>query len=541
MDYRAAGGRRRVGGRLATRCALLVAGALLPASPAAAQRGGPDWITLGNDSQRSAWVRNDPKISVETLRQPGFQLLWKLEVGKDAAPPSALTPPALFDFLIGYRGFRSLAFVGASSGAVTALDVDLGHVEWTRSLGAAAPAAGSSACPGGMTSSVARPTLSAYPPPGVRSAGRSGPAKSGVGEPFEGAVTLKDRPVAYTPPPAPVPGQRVAPPVNPYAPSTKLLHVLTSDGKLHSLYVSNGEEPKPALPFLQAGAHAIGLLVFGDTAYAATINGCGGADDGIWALDLQSGRVATWKPREAPAGAAGFAAGPDGTLYVATRGGDLAALEPGTLTVKSLQRAAAGFTSSPVVFDHKGRDLMALAARDGRIHLYDTAALDKPLASTAVLSSPEFEVGALASWQDPVGRRWVLGPVSGAAPGAAPPAAAVAAFEVAGDGADLSLRAAWTSRDLVSPLPPVVVNGVVFALSSGESRASTSATKAEESARGSSPAVLYALDGATGKELWSSGGSVLGFARGGLAAGGGRVYVADHEGTQYAFGFPMEH
>jgi hypothetical protein len=28
---------------------------------------------------------------------------------------------------------------------------------------------------------------------------------------------------------------------------------------------------------------------------------------------------------------------------------------------------------------------------------------------------------------------------------------------------------------------------------------------------------------------------------GGLAAGGGRVYVGGHDGTQYAFGFPMEH
>jgi len=46
----------------------------------------------------------------------------------------------------------------------------------------------------------------------------------------------------------------------------------------------------------------------------------------------------------------------------------------------------------------------------------------------------------------------------------------------------------------------------------------------------------------TGKELWNSGNAITSFVHsGGLAAGGGRVYVGGHDGTQYAFGFPMEH
>jgi outer membrane protein assembly factor BamB len=59
---------------------------------------------------------------------------------------------------------------------------------------------------------------------------------------------------------------------------------------------------------------------------------------------------------------------------------------------------------------------------------------------------------------------------------------------------------------------------------------------------GSVPAVLYAFDSADGKELWSSGKTIASPVHsGGLAAGGGRIYVSDHEGTQYAFGMPMEH
>ena len=70
---------------------------------------------------------------------------------------------------------------------------------------------------------------------------------------------------------------------------------LASDGKLHSHYVSNGDEPSPAIPFLPPNAHAIGLIVVNDVAYAATANKCGGVENGIWAVDLKTGKIATWK------------------------------------------------------------------------------------------------------------------------------------------------------------------------------------------------------------------------------------------------------
>ena len=65
---------------------------------------------------------------------------------------------------------------------------------------------------------------------------------------------------------------------------------------------------------------------------------------------------------------------------------------------------------------------------------------------------------------------------------------------------------------------------------------------AEQRAERSSPAVLYALDGATGKVLWESGDTITSFApRNGLSSGGGAVYLSDYDGTLYSFGFPMEH
>jgi len=504
--------------------------ALVAASQLYAQRGGGDWMTIGNDAQRSWWVRSDGKISPDAMRKPGFQLLWKVKLKNETRQLNSLTPPALFDFYIGYRGFRSLGLVGGSSDNVMGIDVDLARIEWEKSLASATPAATSILCPGGMTSSVTRPTFTGYPAAGVpRGFGRGGPAKSGVGEPFEGAVTLKDRPMQIPTPPAAAagPGRRAAPAPNPFARSPQYVHAVTADGKFHSLYVSNGEEPNPPIDFLPPNAHAKGLIVFDNTAYVATVNGCGGVEDGMWALNLESKKVAQWKSSGA---VAGFAVSPDGTLYVAG-GEELVALDPSTLRVKPSYKAGRDFTSSPVVFEYKGKDLIAVATND-QLHLLDAAGLGGQPLAKATLSSANSGAGSLASWQDPGGTRWVL----------APAAAAIAAFQVVEENGALTLRPGWISRDMISPLVPAIVNGVVFALSSGEFRSSDVRMTAAQRAQRSSKAVLYVLDAATGKEMWNSGNAITSFVHtGGLAAGGGRVYVGGHDGTQYAFGFPMEH
>ena len=103
---------------------------------------------------------------------------------------NALTPPVLLDFLISHRGFRSLAFVGGSSGGVFAMDTDLARMEWERYF-AAGSSHSSPDCPGGMTANLTRPTPAAMPSLlGFGARGRRTPAKSGVGKPGEGAVTL---------------------------------------------------------------------------------------------------------------------------------------------------------------------------------------------------------------------------------------------------------------------------------------------------------------------------------------------------------------
>ena len=119
---------------------------------------------------------------------------------------------------------------------------------------------------------------------------------------------------------------------------------------------------------------------------------------------------------------------------------------------------------------------------------------------------------------------------------------AIVAWKVVDRNGAASLEPGWVSRDMVSPLTPLVINGVVFAVSSGEVRGKEGKMTAAQRAKASAPAVLYALDGATGKELWSSGKTITSFMHGGgLSGGAGQVYLGTHDGTLYSFGFPIEH
>ena len=537
--------------RASSRFAAVVIVCLICAISAKAQRGGADWMTNNGDAQRSSWVRSDAKISKDTMSKPGFEFLWKLKLKNEARQLNALTPPSTLERLIGYRGFRMLGFVGGSSDNVFTIDTDLGRMEWEKKLTSSAPAqTGTLACPGGMTASVVRPTIAFIPPvpTGGGGSGRNTPAKSAVGEPGQGAVTLANvRPNPPGPPPgaqppgAQPPGSPPRPnPANPpggqFGAGPFLVYALSSDGMLHAMHLSNGADYGPPMKFLPPNANANGLIVLDQVAYAATEGNCGGAANGVWALDLASKQVATWKG--AVAGSVGASFGGDGTIYVATASGgespnSLVALDPKTLAVKASYSAGnQEFSSTPVVFDYKGKTLIAATTKDGRVHLLDSKNLGSALftsPASGASGGKDFAPGALASWQDASGTRWILAPAGNA----------VAAWKIVDENSALSLQPGWTSRELVSPLPPTIINGVAFVVSSGEFR--SGATAAQRAAR-SVPAVVYALDAATGKELWSSGKTITSFAHGNAISGGmGQVYLTTHDGTIYAFGFPMEH
>ena len=101
---------------------------------------------------------------------------------------------------------------------------------------------------------------------------------------------------------------------------------------------------------------------------------------------------------------------------------------------------------------------------------------------------------------------------------------AIAAFKVVDQGGKPTLQPAWTSRDMTFPLTPTIVNGVVFAVSGGDTQ---------------HPAVLYALDGETGRDLWNSATTITSYARSGISGGSSQLYLGTHDSTVYAFGFVL--
>jgi outer membrane protein assembly factor BamB len=533
-------------------------------SLAGAQGRATDWMTENADAQRSSWIKSDAKISKETLQKPGFQFLWKLKLKNVPKQLNSLMPPSTLERLIGYRGFRMLGFVGGSSDKIFTIDTDLGRMEWEKQLTTAAQAqAGTLACPGGMTTGVTRPTLATLPSlaAGGGGFGRSTPAKSAVGEPGQGAVTLAMvRPTPGGPPPRSTPGTPVRvnpanPPGGQFGAGPFLVYALSSDGMLHSMHLSNGVNYEPPVKFLPPNANAHGLIVIDHFAYVVTEGECGGAPNGVWALDLESKQVTTWKANVS--GLAGPAFAGDGTIFVATGNGgeysnSLVALDPKSLTVKGRYSAGTSeFSSTPVIFGYKDKTLAAATTKDGRVHLLDAANLGTALfISPASAKAGDFVPGALASWQDAGGTRWILAPTVGtqaadagfATTNGAVTKGAVVAWKIVELSGVLKLQPGWASRDLVSPLPPTIINGVAFVTSSGEFRTNDTKAAAAQRAQRSSRAVIYALDAMTGKELWNSGTTITSFTRGAALSGGvGQIYLGTYDGTIYAFGFPMEH
>jgi len=485
-------------------------------------------------------MRTDPRISRETLQSGGFQFLWRAKLDNQSRQQISLTQPLLLGNIISYKGFKALAFIGGSADNVYAIDYDLHRMFWTRHIATTSSVNETLQCPGGLTA-ITRATAITTPNPNT--AGRGEPPPVSV--PERGATPS---------------GAAAVPPAGPSraggAPANSNLmnavYAIASDGTVHILNPQTGEDLTSPVKFLGSGARLAGSILVNNTLYAATADKCGNVPNGVYSVDLgsQARTVNHWETNGGSiVGNLGPTLGNDGTVYVATADGDyspttysnsVVALQPNTLALKdSFSPGRTAFKSAPVVFSYGGRDIVAASNTDGRVYLLDSASLGGADHGTSTAKSDSFTAkGAesLATWEESDGTRWLLaasnGPVSADAHfpsmNGGVVNGAIVAFKVVGQGKNLGLQPSWVSRDIPSVLSPIVVNGVVFALSSGGARTGS--------------AVLYALDGISGKELWNSGTTITSFvSSGGLAAGDGQVYVPTYDNTLYAFGIPLEH
>ena len=509
-------------------------------------RSAPDWTTQGFDAQRTSWVRVDPYISVDSLSK--FQFLWKLKVDNESRHANALTAPVALGNLMTFRGFKSLIFVGGSSNNVYGIDYDFGTMFWRTHHNYAAGAreyAGSPACPGGMTLPLTRATT-LTPPTQLAFFGFARPprpAKGDVGEPGKGAPQLAeiaariaargkggggDTAALPARGAAAAPARGTAPPTPAVSPlenrgrGPNFVFSVAADGLLRGLIPDTGDLALAPAKFLPANATATGLIWANGYVYAATSNTCGGAITAVFAMDFmaETKPVTTWPSDGAPI--AGISLGLDGTVFASTGGGDseysnaVVALDGATLKLKDWFRQDSAFTSTPIVFDESDRTYVAVTS-GSRLYVLDAASLGGANHRTPLFATEEgasFSADAISTWRDATGARWILAGMS----------SAIAAFKVTFKGGVPALERVWTSRKMTSPRTPLAVNGVVFALAGGGAGAN---------------AVLYALDPASGKELWNSGTTITSSASAGMSAGTGQVHVVTADNTVYAFGIPL--
>jgi competence ComEA-like helix-hairpin-helix protein len=522
--------------------------------PVSALTQSNNWPTTAGSPQRDGWAQGEEMISPETVAK--MKLVYKRKLQNQSRGLRSLTSPLILGTLIGYQGFKQMLILGGSSDNVYSIDADLNREIWSRHFDTSVkPSSDPPGC---------APALSAVVMPG-----------STAGRGFGGQGIR--RPNAQ-------PGGGGGRGASPFAGGfgrTGPVVVLTSDGDLRVLYQSNGADARPPVKFVPAGSLVSGFNLDGTTLYAATLGNCGGPN-ALYAVDLQSenSKVVSFPTNGSGAGgSAGTAIGNDGTVYMQVAEGKGAvagnyndtvlAMTPGDLNVKDFftppgnlpplgkEPGPQGIT--PMVFSWKNKDLILAGARDGRLYLLDSASLGgadhhTPLYRSEPIATPGVLRESFATWEDPnTNTRWVYVSLWGPAAAGAKPAArngdapdgSIAAFKVEERQGKPVLTLAWTSRNIVAPSGPVTANGVVFTLSTGLpsrlTKADGSVYSPQELESQGKPAVLYALDALTGKELFrSENASSFSFGSG-LAVANGHVYFTTHDNTVYAYGFPMEH
>ena len=514
-----------------------------------------DWLTWGYDQEHTGWNRGESSLNKDNVS--GLKLLWKTQL---STPPtgvvlSTLTAPLVVEGVSTAQGPRNLVFLLGADDTVFALNADTGKVFWQKSF--------------------ANPATPMWPATWLCS------------------NTLNDTPVIDK--------------------QNGILFLITSDGKLRALNLSDGADRMKPAGMVEPFARAWSLNLIDNVVYTTSGRGCGqlravkgakspvvpGSVSAMDVSDLADPKLTRFYTSgtkyAGPWGRGGVTKGPDGTVITQTADGlyDPAAGAFGETVLKLAPKATRlldSFTpsnwqylnvkdldlgsASSDVFTFQNRTLIAVAGKEGFLYLLDAADLGggRPSHATPLYKSPQFGNdaaegrnpgegvwGSITSYQTPDGNRFLYvpmwGPPSKNAPtfkssGGPAPHGSIMALQVVAEGGKVSLIPQWTSPDMIVPDPPVVANGVLYAIQTGEqtvqSPADVHGTQDEInhnplSAKYRSTPVnnltLFAFDAETGKQIYSSNKIITGwvhFSEPVVALG--KVFVVSHDAHVYAFG-----
>jgi outer membrane protein assembly factor BamB len=499
-----------------------------------------DYLMEGGDPGRTGWMKDEKVFTAANVKD--MKLLWKVKLPAQPRQMHNIFPPVLVEQITTPNGVRSMGAVAGVSDDLFGLDLNSGEVMWTRKWDSTfveqpGGRGGGTLCPGGQT---------AVPVVG--------------------------------------PGQ---------TPGTYVVYAISWDGRLRQVNLLDGKDVAPPDKYMPANAKPYAPGLFNGTIYTSNAQGCGGNANAFYSYDLATRKASIFLPAGGGMwGRRGPAIDPEGRVYMGTGDGNFSP-ETGNLgnaivsvrldankqlqlvdyfappNARFLQRRDIDVNVSPVAFDYKGRKFLIGSSKECRVWLLDRDKLGgedhrTALDTTELICNDDTAYdaqgvwGAMAAWQDSRGQQWVIvpfwGPVSKTFKApieyGRPVRGGVAAFKLAQQGAKWNLAPAWLSRDMDMGEEAVVAGGVVFAYGSGEdTRQSQPERSYDETAppplgRGSATRIansthvtLYALDGQTGKELWSSGNQITSWSHfSGITVANGRVYVPTFDGTLYCFG-----
>ncbi len=499
-----------------------------------------DWLTFGHDPQRSGWAREEKTISAENAGQ--LQLGWSVQLDNVPLALNALTAPVVAQDVDTPKGKKNLLFVAGSSNGLFAVDTQDGSVLWSRTFGTHVTAKEESffLCPNAVNATP---------------------------------VIDKER---------------------------KLIYTIAFDGKLYGADLATGDVKFGPFQLVPAASKTWSLNLQDEVIYTTTSQACGGDRSGIYSMSVDNPMHTESHELLVRRGfgggmwsRGGVAIGKDKRLYVATGDGvfdpssgdysnSYLAVTPRVLDLadyftpanwKDVSKLDLDLPSGGhLAFTLGNHEYVVGGGKESVVYLMDAMSLGgeshgKPLYATPVLANEARALeekgmwGAPAAWTDESGGAWVYVPVWGSLSAYASafpvrngstPHGAILAFKVVnGPTGGVQLQPAWISPDFNLPDAPVLANGVLFALATGENprqvKMETTHFKSTEewknnllttSERGAGtyPAVLYALDAKTGKLLYQSGNSMKSWVHfSGLAVSGGAVYAVDHQSRVYCF------
>ena len=513
-----------------------------------------DWTTWGYDQERTGWNRGEASLTIHNVS--GLRLLWSTQL---STPPksmvlSTLTAPLVAEGVSTGQGAKNLAFLLGADDTVFALDADTGKVFWQKTF--------------------ANPAAPIWPATWLCS------------------NTVNDTPVIDK--------------------QNNVIFLITSDGKLRGLNLSDGADRMPAVDMVEPFARAWSLNLIDNVVYTASGRGCGqlpavpgakpsvvpGTVSAMDVSDLAHPRLTRFYTSgtkySGPWGRGGVTKGPNGTVITQTADGfyDPASGDFGESVLKLAPKATRlldSFTpsnwqylnaqdldlgsASPDVFPFQDRTLIALAGKEGFLYVLDAADLGgRPGHSTPLYKSPQLgndaaegknpgqgAWGSITSYETPDHKRFLFlpmwGPPSKNVPqfksnGGDAPHGSIMAFQLVAEGEKVSLAPQWISRDMIVPDPPVVANGVLYAIQTGEQTIQSPAyvhgtqdqinhnpLSAEYRSTPVNNLILFAFDAETGEQLYSSDKIItdwVHFSEPVVALG--KVFVVTHDAHVYAFG-----